>query len=366
MPTLGRGGAERIVTYLANSLVNSTDYSIFVLILRSEGNDYVDSLSSKIHIIIKDFKGSLQKNILRVVKEILKLKPDICFTSLDALNLLLAPFIGLFRLRKISMLVRETNVLSYRWNKWRSLWILRIYYRLFYTQYTTIINQSDDMMKDLRIFWGIKSNKLIKINNPVDCKVIQDKAIVKNPIPENIQYFVAVGRLHPQKGYEQLINNIYKLKEDGLFNYKLYILGDGILREEIYDQIKRLNLSKTIILLGYVKNPYPIIKDAKGIILGSKYEGFPNVLIEANALGIPILANNCPGGINEIVIRGENGYIVNFDNYSEFKKTFILFDSTNFVKQQIINLTQSRYDLSVIIPKYLGLFHKIIDRKYIK
>ena len=79
--------------------------------------------------------------------------------------------------------------------------------------------------------------------------------------------------------------------------FNLYILGEGSLLDEITCTIKQLKLEGSVKLLGFQSNPYSILKQADGIILSSRHEGFPNVLLEANALGIPIFSNQCPGGV---------------------------------------------------------------------
>lgn len=95
-----------------------------------------------------------------------------------------------------------------------------------------------------------------------------------------------------------------------------------------------------------------------GIILSSRHEGFPNVLLEANALGIPILANRCPGGINEIIKEGINGISCFFESKESFQNGLNLFLKTQFNPEEIKELTRKRYDLSVILPCYKSVFDK--------
>ena len=94
-----------------------------------------------------------------------------------------------------------------------------------------------------------------------------------------------------------------------------------------------------------------------GIILSSRHEGFPNVLLEANALGIPILTNRCPGGINEIILEGINGISCFFDSKESFQYGGKLFLETEFDAENIKELTRKRYDLSIILPSYKNVFN---------
>ena len=99
-----------------------------------------------------------------------------------------------------------------------------------------------------------------------------------------------------------------------------------------------------------------------GIILSSRHEGFPNVLLEANALGKPIFTNKCPGGINEIIIEGINGISCNFSSSEDFKFYLYKFINTKFDGNKIIKLTQERYSKSVILPKYRIVFNNILRK----
>lgn len=356
MPSLGKGGAEKVVSYIASSLSKMEDYKVSILLLNSEDNTYISSLPSNIDIFYLNIKGKFYYKVFKIVKEIIKLKPQICFLGLDALNLIISPFIFIFKLYGIKLIVRETNVLSLRWEKWKFKGLFKICYKLFYNQYPVIICQSDDMVTDLRNNWGIKKPHIHKINNPIDTYKVNKESCEPPCISINEPYFVSVGRLHPQKGYIRLINNVNKLIKDNLFPYKLYILGEGIQREALQNLISANGLENQIILLGHIDNPYPIIKNAKGFFLSSDYEGFPNVLLEANALGIPIMANKCQGGINEIIINGVNGLSCDFSDYSEFQSTFKNFIAYSFSNEKIIEINKSRFDLPTILPQYIKIF----------
>ncbi len=355
--TIGGGGAERVVSYLVNSFCKFDNCSVNLLLLKEEGNTYIDSIDDEVVITNLKLKKRLRYQVVLIVNAIIKLKPDICFIGLDGLNILLAPFVPLLKLFGIKIIVRETNVLSKMWNP---TLINRFSYKVFYNQYDSIICQSFDMANDLINVWKINPDKITIINNPINIQSIQQqalKAINEFPEPQK-PFFIAVGRLVPQKGFEQLIGLVHILKCKNKFPYKLLILGNGELRSKLDKQIQKLSLTDCVLLPGRIENPYRIMRMARGLFLSSKFEGFPNVLLEANALGIPVLANNCPGGINEIVINGLNGYIVDFDDIDAFEHCFDKFVSTSFDKDAIIELTFKRYDSSVILPKYINAFFK--------
>lgn len=209
--------------------------------------------------------------------------------------------------------------------------------------------------------WKIKTKKITVINNPIDIKVVQKKAslpINHIHVPDS-QFFIAIGRLSSQKGFDRLIELINILNKKNKFPFYLIILGDGSQRTLLDNMIKSYSIANKVYLLGRLDNPYNIIAKSKGLILSSKFEGFPNVLLEANALGIPILSNRCPGGIDEIIVEGKNGITANFDDEQDFENKFDQFLKTDFDSQTIIEMTKQRYDISVIFPQYNKLIRNV-------
>lgn len=357
--TLGGGGAERIISYLLNEFAQDYDKKVFLLLLRNTNNTYLEYVSPSIEIINLNIKGRIRYAIFLILKTIIKIKPNICYIGLDKLNIMLSFFLPLLKLWKIRFIVRETNVLSQQYNYKNPF--IKLSYKLFYNLYDSIIAQSKDMANDLIKIWSIKKRKITLINNPINIENVIKKSNEKNPSfnlnkKEGKINLIAIGRLSYQKGYDILIQRIYELKPNIPFN--LYILGEGELRPFIEQEISNLGLKSDIRLLGFQKNPYNILKQMDGIILSSRHEGFPNVLLEANALGIPILANRCSGGINEIIKEGINGISCFFESKDSFQKGLNIFLNTQFNSEEIKKLTQERYDLSVILPLYRAVFDK--------
>lgn len=129
-------------------------------------------------------------------------------------------------------------------------------------------------------------------------------------VKERRKVIVSVGRLHPQKNHKLLID-AFSLIADRIPDYSLEIYGEGDLREELQKQIDYLNLTKRVFLKGTSKEIHRMIYDAALFVLSSDYEGLPNTLLEAMALGIPSISTDCkPGGAREIIDDNINGIIV--------------------------------------------------------
>ena len=156
-----------------------------------------------------------------------------------------------------------------------------------------------------------------------DNTVIARSTIIPNPVSLNKKYadvterrkvIVTVGRLHPQKNQKILID-AFALIAAEFPEYTLEIYGDGELRIELLNHIIELNLSDRIFLKGTSARIHSLIYDASLFVLSSNYEGLPNALIEAMALGIPCVSTDCkPGGAREIIRDGIDGYIVPRNN----------------------------------------------------
>ena len=149
-------------------------------------------------------------------------------------------------------------------------------------------------------------------------KSVKDKSIViYNPIIDNLpepvekreKKIVAIGRLSGEKNYPLLINSFAKTDNN---EYTLHIYGDGTLRGELETLIKKLHLEDKVFLMGKVNRVVEHIKKAEIFVLSSDYEGMPNALIEAMAMGLSCISTKFPSGAaEELITDRENGLLVN-------------------------------------------------------
>lgn len=341
LPDLETGGAERIVTTIANHLSRDR-FEPKILLLRKQGG-YLNFLKKDVEII--DINTERIRHSLKpILGEIYRRKPDVVFSGFGEVNAYLAMFIKLFPRTKF--IARETNVVSQHVTRKE----IKFFYN-FYNNYQKIIAQSDDMMHDLIDNFNIKKKKIVKINNPVDFDFINEKlegSVKPECFKYNYKNVVAIGNLSARKGFDNLLKVFSRLKNE---NILLHILGDGK-DKDVLIQMKDFLGLKNVIFHGRQDNPYQFLKFADLFILSSRYEGFPNVLLEAGACGTYSLANNCPGGINEIIQHQVNGEVADIEDYDNFSQRLINVLQDNHNRDGIKNSIRSRFSKNIILDKY--------------
>ena len=172
--------------------------------------------------------------------------------------------------------------------------------KFLYPKCDMCIPNSQNAGYELNTFFKIPNSKIKTIHNPLNLKIIYKLKQDKINIDDNSFNFITIGRLDKGKNHQLLIKAMQNI------NAKLYIIGDGILKNELKNQIKKLNLENKIFLLGRQKNPYKILSKADCFVFSTNYEGFPNVLLEALACELPIISTDCPSGPREILAPDTN------------------------------------------------------------
>lgn len=179
-------------------------------------------------------------------------------------------------------------------------WLRKKYYRLA----DAITANSESAIKTLQSF--VPANQCAYLPNPI---VIPEDI---EPAKLNKKTILAVGRLHHQKAYDVLID-AFAVFNRAYPEWQLVILGEGDLRKSLAQQIERLNLQSSVSLLGYV-DPFPFLAAAQIYVMPSRYEGMPNALLEAMAVGIPTVISDALTGPLNFVRHQEEALVVPVEN----------------------------------------------------
>lgn len=310
----GVGGAERMTALIGKSLPTEQYNVIFCLVERG-GKTSIRDFIPKDYNIIEIPNAQPLKMMWQLFNVIRKQQPHIVFSSVLYLNTKILPFRGFFP--KVRFVVRCENYL-YTFNKNQHRRI-----RLTYHKADAIIAQTQEMADELTIQMNISKDKVFVMQNPVDTKLIDGLINEGNDpyINKEKKHFVASGRFAYQKGFDLLIKafiKVYQYRQDA----DLYIIGDytynnSKVYKEIQEIAKQGNVSQLLHCVGYQKNPYLYIKYADCFVLSSRWEGLPNVLIEALYLGTPAAAFKCIPVVERIVKEGVTGYLATKENVDE-------------------------------------------------
>lgn len=349
---LDLGGAERMMVTVLNYFV-AQGVEVHLIVFDNRG--ILKELLDK-KIIVHDLKTpSVMKGMTKCLKTIHAINADTIFTGIGHINIALAPFIPLMkRLQpKAKWVSRETNIVSLQNQGEKYPKLFDWLYKHVYCNYDAIIAQSEDMKEDLEKNY-FKSEKIILINNPLEHERVINMSKEQHVInfdKEKIN-LLTVLQLRDEKRVDLMLKTMQLLPE----NYHLTIVGAGDKEEELKTLSHRLNLQFRVTFEGKQTNPYAYMHQADLFLLTSEREGFPNVLLEANVVGLPIVAFACKGGIKEIVTQGVNGFHVPFGDCEAMAKQIKEASSFAFDKEKISEMTIKSYAREVILKKYREVF----------
>lgn len=163
--------------------------------------------------------------------------------------------------------------------------------------------------------------KAFAVYNVIDANgIIEQSQDITEPeyfefVSSHSKTIVSVGRFCKEKGFEYLIEAVARAREKG-FDIGLILVGDGEYKQRYLEIIKRTGIEEDVYFAGFQKNPYKYMAKCSCFVLSSLSEGFPNVLAEAMALGLPVIAANCRSGPAEI-LRDDSDYNAAKDKFIE-------------------------------------------------
>lgn len=359
IPTLHGGGAERVFKYIIEYL-DKAEYQIqLVLLQNSKG---LPSLFHKKGVVTHNLNCRLPLAFLKLPLLILKEKPDIVLSTICYMNIVTGFCSWLLKSSNSIFIARESGIPSIRVQYTKTFWNSPWLYKLAYKHFDCVICQSKDMAREVHELYKVPTELIFTISNPVDTNFVRSQASGNSPLSfsKSMINILAVGRLHPQKGYDLLIQALARTTKK---NAHLHILGTGGIFDQLTILVENLGLSDRVSFYGYVNNPYPFMRNADLFVISSIAEGFPNSLLEALALGCPSIAFNGIGGTKELIEQGVNGSLVELGNIDLLASEIDRCSSALFDRKRIASEIAIRYDVFTIIKKYESVFLRTISRK---
>ncbi|WP_445146213.1 glycosyltransferase [Dyella sp. Tek66A03] len=308
LPSLERGGGERVLLQLAGSfLAAGREVHVVALLgggpLRALVPDAVT-----LHELI-DAGGAPKGPTLawrafpKLVSLIRMVKPHAVLSTMTGTNLLVVLACLRARihmrlvLREAASLVNTKSVLKRQAMRW------------LYRCADGLVAVSAGVAQDLRGL-GLSDDRIHVIRNPVDVEQLRYLAGKGRPLSSHGDepYVVSLGRLAEQKDHPTLLHAYAASALRA--SHRLVIVGGGDWHGRLKHLADELGLADRVLFTGAMDNPYRVLADAELHVLSSRWEGYPNVLLEALALGVPVVSTDCPHGPREILNDGRHGRLV--------------------------------------------------------
>lgn len=240
----------------------------------------------------------------------------------------------------------------------RREWMLRDVVRRFYSWADAIVTVSRAAAAELAEELGVEAGRITSIYNPVVTPELRARGADPCPHPwfqdHQPPVILGVGRLTAQKDFGTLLRAFAQVRRTR--RARLLILGEGEERPELEALAGELGVVEDVEFAGFRANPFPYMSNADCFVLSSAWEGLPTVLIEALAMGAPVVATDCRTGPAEILHHGELGLLVPVRDHDRLARAIVCVldedtpDSRRFDPTEYLPETSARHYLEVLSP----------------
>ncbi|MDP1731600.1 MAG: glycosyltransferase [Devosia sp.] len=312
LPSLQGGGAERVMVTLANAFA-ARGGSVDLVLVKADGI-FLRDVSPEVHIVDLDAHGVIHC-LPGLVRYLRRKRPHVLLSALKHANV--AAIVARLLVGGTTRLaVSEHSTLSAAQASLSKATLrgklLPLLMRFTYRHADAVIAVSSGVADDLSRAIALPRERVRVIFNPILADSL--RSLSAEGLGPGIDFggdvplILAAGRLVPPKDFGTLLRAFARLLEKR--SARLMILGEGPLRAELEALVDELNLGANVSMPGFASNPYALMRRANLFVLSSIYEGFGNVLVEAMAVGTPVVSTDCPSGPAEILENGKWGRLV--------------------------------------------------------
>lgn len=305
LPSLERGGGERVLLQLARSfLAAGREVHIAALLGGGPLRAHVPD-GAILHELVDATRAPegfalARRAFPKLVSLVRRIKPHAVLSTMTGTNLLTVLACMRARtgsrlvLREAASLVNAKSALKRQAMRW------------LYRRADALVAVSGGIAQDLRGL-GLTEDRIHVIHNPVDADRLRKLTVIGLPLEvrDKMPYVISIGRLAEQKDQQTLLRAYAESALRG--SHHLIIVGDGDQRATLECMVQDLGISDRVVLTGALDNPYHLLANASLHVLSSRWEGYPNVLLEALALGVPVVSTDCPHGPRELLSAGRYG-----------------------------------------------------------
>ncbi len=355
LPSLEIGGVEKV---MLNLLVGfSTRGHEVEVVLSSLNGHYITNLPRNIKIYNLN-ANRMSASIIPLARYLYLKKPDVLISGKEYANVvsIIAKFMSQSSVRVIVTVHTTLSKHIIYATTFREKVIIPFMAKRLYPHAQHIVAVSSGVAKDLSKLFRIPPEYIAIINNPVVSSELFSKAAIQISHPWFAKgrppVIISVGRLTRAKDYGTLIKAFKKVR--GEINARLMILGDGEERLSLQRLINKLELESDVCLPGFVDPPYPYLARSSLFVLSSIWEGLSTAIIEALALGIPVVSTDCQSSPREILDNGRYGKLVPVKNVDKLAEAIIESLKTEHDPLQL-KIRAHQYSVDSAVEAYLRL-----------
>jgi GalNAc-alpha-(1->4)-GalNAc-alpha-(1->3)-diNAcBac-PP-undecaprenol alpha-1,4-N-acetyl-D-galactosaminyltransferase len=306
--SLGPGGAERVMANMVNYWAAKGREVVLITLAPPAGDFYpihhgvkrvgLDLLLDSHHQVTRAARYNLRR-VIRLRQAIQASKPDVVIGFGSTTNVL-----TIIAGRSLGIPVIASERVDPRHHPIGSAW--RVLRFLVYRYANALVVQSPALRE-----WasGFVPDRAVNVIPNAIQPVLNRRQYEPRHHIASVRTVIAMGRLTPQKGFDLLLRAFSKVATKHA-EWSLIILGQGEDHESLEGLIIKLGLKDRVTLTGVVQDPTRLLKEADLFVMPSRYEGFPNALLEAMACGLPVIATDCDSGPRDIIRDNVDGLLV--------------------------------------------------------
>ena len=348
LASLGSGGAERVVSLLANKMVER-GHQVEIICLKFNDVYYQTDSRVKVTLAMQQTQNRLTE-VFWLRKYLKKQNPDVVIPFTE----------GVYCFTILSLLGTGISIIaSERLDPAAMSKTRKILKRLLLPYADWLVVQTQSIKE---YFPKSIQKKTSIIYNPVNDSVFNLPSL-QGRAGERLNRIISVGRLYPQKNQEMMIRAFAKVADE-FPDWQLVIFGEGPLRGDLEFLVSSFKLQERVLLPGRTEHVVEELRKSKIFCMSSDYEGMSNSMIEAICVGLPIVTTNV-SGVKELVEDGKNGFVVPCGNVDAMRVSFsklmsdeplrLIFSINSGSKKELFNI-------EVVVDQWLSLINLITKK----
>ncbi|MBK1631868.1 hypothetical protein CKO31_14215 [Thiohalocapsa halophila] len=350
--SLSTGGAERFVANVVTHLDRARFKPYLAMYRDTISYDIPDDVTVRVLGKYKPWHNP--RAVLRLARWIDAVQPAVLLSAWSVPNVFAAE--------------------TLRWTRHKPVWIARIannpagreiglyghWARISYKRADRLVAVCRGLAEEFERSHAFARGRTQVLYNAIDTKALAARAAQPvSLMPERAVHLIAVGRLHPQKRFDVMLRAVAKARQQ--VDVHLHVLGEGELAQPLQQLAHHLGIASAVTWQGFCDDPYPYLGGANVFLLTSDYEGLSNSLLEAQALGLPAIATNCPFGTSEVVQDGKTGLLSRVGDVDQIAQHIVDLSTSQLLRQAMAHAARDRVRDHFSIAKMMDSLENILS-----